>query len=105
MKDNPTPREPSDENSADPVSSTDPAASAAPASTAPAMTLKQWEDSQPHYLFRRTPRTAIAHLFKGCLKGPPSWIIEPPRKYVKPVYPWLSQQTKLTAGQNETEAS
>jgi hypothetical protein len=69
------------------------------------MTLKQWEDSQPHYPFRRTPRTAIAHLFKGCLKGPPSWIIEPARKYVKPAYAWLSQQAKPTAGQNETEAS
>jgi hypothetical protein len=105
MKDTPTPREPSDENAPDPSLSTNPGASGPLVPKAPSLSLKQWEDAQPHYPFRRTPRTAIAHLFKDCIKGPPSWIIERAGKYVKPVYPWLSQQAKTTAGQNETEGS
>lgn len=105
MKDQPNPREPSVETSPNLSPSTDPAASAAPASTAPATTLKQWEASQPHYPIQRVPRTVVAPMFKGSIFGPRSWIIERACKYVKPLYPWLSQQAKPTVGQNETEAS
>lgn len=101
MKDQPNPRDHSVETSPNLSPSTDLAASAAPASTA----LKQWEASQPDHPIQRYSRMVVAHIFKDSIKGPPSWIIEPKRKYVKPVYPWLSQQAKPTVAQNETEAS
>lgn len=109
MKDNPAPREPSDDNSADPVSSTDPAASGAPASTAPAMTLKQWEASQPPYPIQRVPRTAVAHMFKGSIFGPRSWIIESARKSARINWVRAFQEAKAArdaaAAANEAEGS
>jgi hypothetical protein len=94
MKDNPTPRKPSHDNSADPVPSTDPSASDIPASTAKSMTLKQWEDSQSHYPIQRVPRMVVAHIFKGSIFGPRSWIIEPARKSARINWVRVFQEAK-----------
>jgi hypothetical protein len=103
MKDTPTRREPSDDNSSDPLAPTDssvitpdseatdegaspssPSAAPVEADTpAPRMTVEKWAASQPYRPLPRVPRTVLAHLYKDCLGRPPSRILEPQRKHVR----------------------
>jgi hypothetical protein len=48
------------------------------------MTVEEWEASQPFRPLRRVPLSVIAHHYKDCLGRPPSRILEPKRKYVRP---------------------
>lgn len=103
MKDTAAPFPPSLENVPGPPPSTNPSASAAPVAKVPSMTLEEWEHSQPHYPFHRVPRTSIAHLFKGCIKGPPSWIIEPARKSAR--INWVQAFQEAKAGRDAAAAA
>lgn len=109
MKDQSTPRAPSDETSPDPSPSTDPGTSITSESMPTSATCKQWEASQPHYPIRRVPRTVVAHMFKGSIFGPRSWIIESARKHVRLDWVRIFQEAKAArdaaAAVNEAEGS
>jgi hypothetical protein len=129
MKDTPAHREPSDDKSSDPLAPTDrsvitpdteateESASASSPSAVPEdaetkahrMTMKEWEASQPHYPIRRVPRTVVAHMFKGSIFGPRSWIIESARKHVRLDWVRIFREAKAArdaaAAANEAEGS
>lgn len=72
--------------------------------------LEEWMANQPHYPVRRVPLFAIAHFYKGGLGRPPSRLIEPKRKYVRPDWVRIFQEAKAARdaaarADNEAEGS